>query len=211
MTSGMTADGGVVFVNTRFNCLATASGRPQLHAAVEAALHLADRRRGPLPPERPGHGARAGRATSRPSAAPTPSTAGATARGRWRHRHRCREQRDRLRRAVHAAFAAPARNGKLWLLNSGTGELGCEFEPGHGPASSRVAFCPGFVRGLAFHGKYAFVGLSKPRYQRFEGLALDQRLAETEFRALVRRPGHRPDDRRLRAVVPHRWRGGRTL
>ena len=36
------------------------------------------------------------------------------------------------------------------------------------------------MRGLAFHGKYAFVGLSKPRYQRFEGLALDKKLAETD-------------------------------
>ncbi|XSG82074.1 MAG: TIGR03032 family protein [Methyloligella sp. ZOD6] len=72
-------------------------------------------------------------------------------------------------------------DGKLWLLNSGTGELGwvdglesgnAEFKP--------LAFCPGFVRGLAFHGKHAFVGLSKPRYERFEGLALDRRLREAD-------------------------------
>lgn len=69
--------------------------------------------------------------------------------------------------------------GKLWVLNSGTGELGWvghtdgelgEFKP--------LCFCPGFVRGLAFRGDYAFVGLSKPRYERFEGLALDGRLKE---------------------------------
>ena len=41
-------------------------------------------------------------------------------------------------------------------------------------------FCPGFLRGLAFQGNYAFVGLSKPRYKRFEGLALDQRLKEAD-------------------------------
>jgi uncharacterized protein (TIGR03032 family) len=41
-------------------------------------------------------------------------------------------------------------------------------------------FCPGFLRGLAFHGNCAFVGLSKPRYKRFEGLALDQRLREAD-------------------------------
>lgn len=51
--------------------------------------------------------------------------------------------------------------GRLWLLNSGTGELGTvdlptgRFEP--------VCFCPGFARGLAFHGKWAVVGLSRPR------------------------------------------------
>jgi uncharacterized protein (TIGR03032 family) len=72
--------------------------------------------------------------------------------------------------------------GKLWVLNSGAGELGW-IERGATAADAKfhvVAFCPGFVRGLAFHGKYAFVGLSKPRYQRFEGLALDAKLAATD-------------------------------
>ena len=36
------------------------------------------------------------------------------------------------------------------------------------------------MRGLAFHDKYAFVGLSKPRYKRFEGLALDERLKQAD-------------------------------
>ncbi len=72
-------------------------------------------------------------------------------------------------------------NGKLWILNSGTGELGIvnlqtkKFEP--------VMFCPGFGRGLSFHGKYAFVGLSRPRYERFEGLALDQKLKDADSEA----------------------------
>jgi uncharacterized protein (TIGR03032 family) len=73
-------------------------------------------------------------------------------------------------------------NGKLYVLNSGTGEL-CWVEPAPKAVDSKlhlVAFCPGFVRGLGFHGKYAFVGLSKPRYERFEGLALDKKLAETD-------------------------------
>ena len=83
-------------------------------------------------------------------------------------------------------------NGRLWVLNSGTGELGhVEFDGSKG-SFKPLAFCPGFVRGLAFHGKYAFVGLSKPRYQRFEGLALDQRLADDRFRTLVWRAGDRP-------------------
>jgi uncharacterized protein (TIGR03032 family) len=72
--------------------------------------------------------------------------------------------------------------GKLWVLNSGTGEIGW-IERGASAkdaAFNVIAFCPGFVRGLAFHGKYAFVGLSKPRYQRFEGLALDKKLAKTD-------------------------------
>ena len=70
----------------------------------------------------------------------------------------------------------------LYLLNSGTGELGRadlaggRFEP--------IAFCPGFLRGLAFLGDYAVVGLSKPRDERtFSGLALDERLREKDAEA----------------------------
>jgi len=73
-------------------------------------------------------------------------------------------------------------NGKLYVLNSGTGELGW-IEPAKKAADAKfhsVAFCPGFVRGLGFHGKFALVGLSKPRYERFEGLALDKKLAEAD-------------------------------
>lgn len=73
-------------------------------------------------------------------------------------------------------------DGRLWLLNSGTGDLGV-IEGLEGPGPGRFvarAFCPGFVRGLAFARGVAIVGLSKPRYQRFEGLALDARLAEAD-------------------------------
>jgi len=66
-------------------------------------------------------------------------------------------------------------NGKLWLLNSGTGHFGYvdlasgRFEP--------VAFCPGYMRGLSFHGDFALVGLSRPRHNKtFSGLPLDDNL-----------------------------------
>jgi uncharacterized protein (TIGR03032 family) len=69
--------------------------------------------------------------------------------------------------------------GKLWLLNSGTGELGCvdpragRFEP--------VAFCPGYARGLAFAGNHAIVGLSNARENRtFSGLPLEAALARRD-------------------------------
>jgi uncharacterized protein (TIGR03032 family) len=65
--------------------------------------------------------------------------------------------------------------GKLWLLDSGRGQFGYVdldrgvFEP--------VAFCPGYARGLAFHGDYAVVGLSRPRENRtFQGLGLEAAL-----------------------------------
>lgn len=67
---------------------------------------------------------------------------------------------------------------RLWVLNSGCGEFGYvdqesgRFEP--------VAFCPGYLRGLAFIGDYAVVTLSKPRHVTFHGLPLDERLASRE-------------------------------
>lgn len=65
-------------------------------------------------------------------------------------------------------------NGHLYVLNSGTGEL-LRVNRNSGDTEV-IAFCPGFVRGLAFHNGYAIVGLSRPRYQRFEGLELDVKL-----------------------------------
>ena len=66
--------------------------------------------------------------------------------------------------------------GRLWVLNSGAGEVGTvdlatgRFEP--------MAFCPGYLRGLSFMGPYALVGLSEPRGNRtFAGLPLQDRLA----------------------------------
>ena len=64
---------------------------------------------------------------------------------------------------------------KLWLLNSGTGHFGYadldtgKFEP--------VTFCPGYLRGLAFAGDFAIVGLSNPRHRHtFAGLPLEETL-----------------------------------
>jgi uncharacterized protein (TIGR03032 family) len=68
---------------------------------------------------------------------------------------------------------------KLWLLNSGKGDFGYvdlqtgKFEP--------VVFCPGFLRGLAFWGNYAIVGVSKPRGDKsFVGLPLDEELRKRD-------------------------------
>jgi uncharacterized protein (TIGR03032 family) len=49
----------------------------------------------------------------------------------------------------------------LWVLESGTGRL-LRAEPESGRVEAVVAL-PGFARGLAFAGPYAFVGLSKIR------------------------------------------------
>ena len=64
---------------------------------------------------------------------------------------------------------------KLWLLISGMGEFGYvdfargKFEP--------VAFCPGYLRGLAFWENWAIVGLSKPRENKtFSSLPFNEKL-----------------------------------
>ena len=62
--------------------------------------------------------------------------------------------------------------GRLWLLNSGTGELGWIEDQQFVP----LCFVPGFVRGLVFVGNTAVVGLSKLRSPQFTGLALEQKL-----------------------------------
>ena len=72
--------------------------------------------------------------------------------------------------------------GRLWVLESGTGHLG-SVTPATG-AFERLAFCPGYLRGLAFTGDYAVVGLSRPRHDKtFGGLALDEELSKRDAEA----------------------------
>ena len=69
-------------------------------------------------------------------------------------------------------------NGKLWVLNAGTGYLGwVDFE---NKKFVPFTFCPGFLRGLSLHGNVAAIGISKPRNKRFEGLALDGELSKRD-------------------------------
>ena len=68
---------------------------------------------------------------------------------------------------------------RLWVLNSGTGHFG--FIDRNSGAFEPVAFCPGYLRGLSFHGDFAIVGLSHQRENRtFSGLDLDQNLAKAQ-------------------------------
>jgi uncharacterized protein (TIGR03032 family) len=73
-------------------------------------------------------------------------------------------------------------DGRLWLLNSGTGFFGCvDVASGH---FEEVAFCPGYLRGLSFHRGFAVVGASKCRRERsFSGLALDGHLTSRDLDA----------------------------
>ncbi len=63
---------------------------------------------------------------------------------------------------------------KLWLLNSGAGEL-MSVDPETGKTSV-VCGLPGYLRGLSFFGPYALVGLSKIREKHiFGGLPVQNR------------------------------------
>lgn len=176
---GVDADGRPVFVNTRFNCLATPDTRhsfreiwrpPFISALVdEDRCHLN------------GLAMQDGQPRYVTAVSRSDTVDG------WRDR-----RGDggividiQTNRIVCAGLSMPHsprwHEGRLWVLNSGRGELGeVEFDAnGMGGFVPRV-FCPGFARGLAIRGKYAFVGLSKPRYERFEGLKLDARLAKAD-------------------------------
>ena len=66
-----------------------------------------------------------------------------------------------LLRGLSMPHSPRLHDGRLWLLNSGAGELG--FLDRDAKKFEAVAFCPGYARGLAFIGSYAIVGLSLAR------------------------------------------------
>jgi uncharacterized protein (TIGR03032 family) len=72
--------------------------------------------------------------------------------------------------------------GQLWVLNSGTGWFG-RVDIGRGEFVP-LTFCPGFARGLAFHGDYAVVGLSASRK--------DKAFADTELGDTLKAKGASP-------------------
>ncbi|MCP4996382.1 MAG: TIGR03032 family protein [Gammaproteobacteria bacterium] len=176
---GVDKQGRPIFVNTRYNCLATVSSRhsfevlwkpPFISALVdEDRCHLNGMAMQDGEP-------RYVTAVSRSN----------TIDG-WRDRRGDGgividvESNEIICTGLSMPHSPRIHNGELWLLNSGTGELGIVNidSDGKGEFEPRV-FCPGFLRGLTFHGNFAFVGLSKPRYKRFEGLELDQRLKDAD-------------------------------
>jgi uncharacterized protein (TIGR03032 family) len=75
-------------------------------------------------------------------------------------------------------------DGRLWLLESGTGQL-VLVDPATG-RRQRVAELPGFARGLALAGPYAFVGLSKIRKtSAMDGVPLAERREQLKCGVVV--------------------------
>lgn len=176
----VTEEGQVVFVNTLFNCLATIS---QTHSfapiwkppfvsklAAEDRCHM--------------NGVALDRGKPRYVTAVSQSD---IVDG-WRDRRRdggCVidiESNELVASSLSMPHSPRVYRDQLWLLNSGTGYFGRidrsngGFEP--------LAFCAGYLRGMAFTTDFAVVGLSRPRENKtFTGLDLDDQLAERDAEA----------------------------
>lgn len=172
--------GRLVFVNTAYSCLATLSERysftPLWRPSFISQLVAEDRC----------HLNGLAMADGAPAYVTAVSRSDVTAG--WRDRRADGglvldvEDGEIVIEALSMPHSPRIHGSRLWVLNSGTGELGWvdrslpRFEP--------VAFCPGFLRGLAFCGDFAIVGLSKPRHDRtFSGLALDDTLRRKDAEA----------------------------
>jgi uncharacterized protein (TIGR03032 family) len=174
---GKTGMVGPIFVNTAFNCLATisdtASFRPLWRPPFISALVGEDRC----------HLNGLAMDGSRPAFVTAVSRSD-VADG-WRDRRRDGgvvidvASGEIVATGLSMPHSPRLHQGRLWLLNSGRGELGwVDIASG---VFTPVTFCPGYARGLAFVGKFAVIGLSRPRRnQTFEGLELDERLAAAD-------------------------------
>lgn len=170
----MADDGRLVFVCTLFGCLATLSDRASFQPLWRPPFISA------LVPEDRCH--LNGLAMRDGQPAFVTAVADSDVVDGWRDRRRdggCVvdvASSEIVARGLSMPHSPRWYRGRLWLLNSGTGEFGSvdlasgKFEP--------IAFCPGYLRGLAFLGDFAIVTLSKPRHATFHGLPLDERLHE---------------------------------
>jgi uncharacterized protein (TIGR03032 family) len=169
----VTHAGEVVFVNTLFSCLATLSTRASFvplwqppfvsRLAAEDRCHLNGLA---LADGAPAYVTLVGRSD--------------VADGWREHRRRGGCVYDvRTNEPVCEGLSMPhsprVHGGRIWLLEAGSGYLGF-VEPGRGNFE-RVAFVPGYARGLCIVGDYAVVGLSKLRRSRtFADLELGEQL-----------------------------------
>lgn len=177
---GFDADGRPIFVNTLFSCLAAVSDghsfRPLWQPPFVSRLAAEDRC----------HMNGLAMENGRPRYVTAVSRSDAA--DGWRDRRRDGgvvidvETGAIVAEGLSMPHSPRLHDGKLWLLNSGRGELGHvdlstgRFEP--------VAFCPGYARGLDFAGGAAIVGLSLSRDNRtFSGLDLQEQLVSRNVEA----------------------------
>jgi uncharacterized protein (TIGR03032 family) len=167
------ADGNPIFVVTRFNCLATTASRASFEPiwrppfidrlAAEDRCHLN------------------GLAVQDGQPAYVTCVAATNLAEAWREHRRDggividTTTGEIVVRGLSMPHSPRLHRGRLWLLQSGTGEFGHvelasgRFEP--------ICFLQGFARGVAFVGDHAVIGVSRPRKNRtFDGLVLNERL-----------------------------------
>ena len=203
------AAGRPIFVATRFNCLATVAERASFaplwrppfidRLAAEDRCHLN------------------GFADDATAAPPIATCVAATnvVEG-WREHRRDGglvidiATGETVARGLSMPHSPRLHRGRLWLVQSGTGEFGHvdlatgRFEP--------VCFLQGYARGVAFVGDHAVIGVSRPRENRtFEGLALERAAGARGRRAALPPRGGQPRDRRRRAPADDRGRGRGAL
>lgn len=173
-------DGQLVFVNTLFSCLATTSAthsfRPLWQPAFISRLAAEDRC------HLNGLALRDGR----PAYVSAVSTSDAA--DGWRERRNGGgvlidvASQEIVAGGLSMPHSPRWYQDRLWVCNSGTGEFG-SIDLASG-AFQPIAFCAGYLRGVAFHGDYALLGTSKPRHNKtFSGLPLDEALAQRNVEA----------------------------
>jgi uncharacterized protein (TIGR03032 family) len=170
---GFASDGRPLFVNTKFSCLATVSDghsfRPIWTPPFISRLAPEDRC------HLNGLALEDGRARYVTAVSRSDASDG------WRDRRADGgividvEENQIVVEGLSMPHSPRLYDGRLWLLNSGGGELGFVDPQSH--RFEAIAFCPGYARGLAFVGRHAILGLSMPRENRtFSGLPLDAAL-----------------------------------
>lgn len=165
-------DGRLIFVNSRYSCLATfdekMSFRPLWKPSFISALAPEDRC------HLNGLAMAEGRARYVTAIAATDTKEG------WRA---CRrdggvvidvETQEIVASGLSMPHSPRVHQGALWALDSGRGHI-VRIDPASGRKED-IAFCPGFLRGLVFHGDHAIVTVSKARDGHFSGLALQEAL-----------------------------------
>lgn len=170
---GVTPGGEIIFVNTAFSCVATTSIRHSFRPlwkpdfisrlAPEDRCHL--------------NGVAFG---SDGQPAFVTAAARSDIVGGWReHRHDggviIEVATGRIVAEGLSMPHSPRLVGRsLFFLESGRGQIvRLDLDTG---LRDDIAFCPGFLRGLAIHDGHALVTLSKPREQSFAGLPIDEQL-----------------------------------
>ena len=166
---GTDAAGRVLFVNTKFSCLATLdlqrSFRPVWKPAFISKLVPEDRCH------------LNGMAIDGGTARYVTAVSRSDVLTGWRERRHeggvlIEVATDRIVTDQLSMPHSPRADGaRILVLDSGRGQI-VSVDPQSG-APTDIAFAPGFLRGMALHDGHAIVTVSKPRNGTFQGLALD--------------------------------------